>query len=225
MKYALVAAVALVLGILLGGVPTRGDVRRLESEVAELEERDCRPMLGTGLLGALRPAAVPPGVDPEPVAPSGDTDEAAAPEVAAPDEELDEESIETVRATLDVRRAQARAALLEQANPTEEQLESFDAAVADMNAELRSVAEDLLARVHELDGVPPRRELMLYAADGLDAVIEADARIQETLGGVAVDDEAVDPLSHLDPSLVDLLAELDELEFDEGNDQGDLGWD
>jgi hypothetical protein len=217
-KYVLVATAALLVGLLLGGIPTRGEVRRLETEVEELEDRECRPRLGTDFLGALRPqvesppatAATPPGVD-EPE----DTDTEAAP---AADEapELDEdEGPEAMRAVLDARRAQARAALLEQVEPTDAQLDTFDAAVADMNTELRAIAEDLLARVRELGEPPPRREMLLYAADGLDAVIEADTRIREALGDVDVDDEAVDPLSHVDPALVDLLVELDEAGFDD----------
>ncbi len=193
MRHVVVAAVALVVGLVLGGMPPRAEVRRLEVKVAE--QRECRPLLGRELIRAVRSEAPPSA------APAGDE---------KPDD------LEEGRTLLAARRAQARAALIEGADPTPEQLADVDAVVADMNAEIRAIAEDFVERVRELDGPPPRTELYAIAADGLDVITRTEARLRDALGDRAddVDPDALDPLSYLDPALVDLALELDALDFE-----------
>ncbi|MBW2258030.1 MAG: hypothetical protein JRI25_25980 [Deltaproteobacteria bacterium] len=111
-----------------------------------------------------------------------------------------------------LRRVQARAALLEDADPDDEQLDAFDDAVADMNVALREIAEDVVDRVNEF-GEPTRREMMIFAADTLDVLIEAEERMVSTLDEDQmgqVEDASVDPFSYVDPELLDLFAELDQ---------------
>lgn len=201
MRHVLVAAVALAVGLVLGGLQPRADVRRLEARVAE--QRECRPLLGSELFRAMGP---PPAAPPGPADP-------AAPE---PDRASQADDLAEGRTLLAARRAQARAALIEGADPTPEELAEVDAVVADMNAEIRAIAEDFVDRVRELGGPPPRTELYAIAADGLDVVTRTEARLREALGDRAadVDPDALDPLSHLDPSLVDLAVELDALDVD-----------
>jgi hypothetical protein len=200
MRHVLVAAVALAVGLVVGGLRPRAEARRLEADLVELEDQECRPLLGSELVRALRPP--PPATDEAP----------PEPEEEEPDD-VDADDLAEGRTILAARRAQARAALIEDADPTDEQLDAFDAAVADMNADLRALGEDLLARVRE-HGEPSRSELYRLAADGLDVVLVAEARILEAFGDADVDPDALDPLSHLDPSLVDVLVELDRAGFD-----------
>jgi hypothetical protein len=206
MRYVLIASFALVVGLVMGGVQPRVEVRRLEKTV-EQQDRECRPMLGSEIVRAIQREPTPtPGEPPPPEADQPQQEE----------REGEEEDLAEGRTILAARRAQARAALIEGANPTPEQLDEFDAAVADMNAEMRELGEELLARVRELGETPPRAELYLYAADGLGVVIETEKRIREALGEQAghVDAESIDPLSHVDPGLVDLLVELDQAGLD-----------
>ena len=63
-----------------------------------------------------------------------------------PDEEL-----EAARGALELRRAQARAALIEDADPNQEQLEDIDQAIQDMNDSLLQIADEL-AETLEADG-------------------------------------------------------------------------
>jgi hypothetical protein len=200
MRYILAAAVALVVGLVVGGLRPRAEARRLEMQVVELREHECRSLLGSEIVRTIQQAPASP-----------------VPSPAADPESPPQDDLAEGRALLAARRAQARAALLEGTDPTPSQLDGFDAAVADMNAELRALGEDLLLRVRELGGPPPRSELYRYVADGLDVVMEADARIHDALGEQAseVDAEAIDPLSHVDPALVDLLVLLDEAGLDE----------
>jgi hypothetical protein len=213
MRYVLAAAVALVVGIVVGGLNPRAEVRRLQAEAVQMKEKECRSLLGSEIARAIQrgqdPAAPPPEPQPE-------GEPAPPPPAQADPEQEQEDDLAEGRTILAARRAQARAALLEGADRSPEQLEGFDAAVTDMNAELRALGEDLLARVRELGETPPRSELYRYVADGLDVIIETDTRIRDALGEQAgeVDAESIDPLSHVDPALVDLLIQLDDAGLD-----------
>ena len=53
---------------------------------------------------------------------------------------------------------------------------------------------------------------MTFAAEALDIVLVADDRVQASLSEEqleALDDAAVDPLSYIDPQILDLLQGLD----------------
>lgn len=110
-----------------------------------------------------------------------------------------------------MRRTQARAALIQDAQPDPDQLQQFDGAVDDMNADLRSLAQDMADKVQR-EGQPSRHDLMLFASDALDVFITADNRMNGSLTPdqlAAVDDQSVDPFSYVDPSILDRFAELD----------------
>jgi len=219
MRYAIAAAVALIVGIVLGGIFPRAEVRELRSEIAELEGRECRTPVGQELATLLTRPPVPQP-EPAPEAPEAweetervevpPPEETDVPEVPEPDL-TPEEGIEVMKEALELRRVQARAALLEDADPDDAQLEAFDAAVAEMNAALREIAEDAVARVLE-EGEPTRHEMMIFAADTLDVLIGAEDQMVAALDDEQleqVDDASVDPFSYIDPSLLDLFAELD----------------
>jgi len=217
MRYAIAAAVALVVGIVLGGLFPRAEVRELRSQVSELEERECRTPVGRELATLLtRPPVPPPAPAPAPEAwEEPETDEPPPPpgETDVPEPDFaPEEGIEVMKEALELRRVQARAALLEDADPDDAQLGEFDAAIADMNVALREIAEDVVARVQDY-GEPTRHEMMVFAADTLDVLIEAEERMVSTLDEEQleqVEDASVDPFSYVDPALLDLFAELDQ---------------
>lgn len=243
MKYIAVAAVAIVVGVLLGGLGPRAEVRDLKQHIRELDEAPCTNQFGRDLAllmgqGVGRNTSQPLPFDDG----TADADEERSPEEIAADNpaaaemarELDEaeaeaeedlreavraglsddEELEALRTALELRRAQARAAVREQIDPDDEQWEIIDGAVEDMNGTLIGLGEELtemLAAGEE----PTRRDAMEFSADALDALLEAEDRMRgalddEQLGDL--DDEALDPFSYIDPALIDVLMELGEFE-------------
>ena len=119
-----------------------------------------------------------------------------------------------LRAALELRKAQSRAALIEGADPDEDQLQDIDDAVAEMNDELMGLAEELVGMVADGDE-PTRRDAMEFAADALDSLLTAEDRMRESLDPDQLDDldeETLDPFSHVDPELMDILLELEGME-------------
>ncbi len=61
------------------------------------------------------------------------------------------------------------------------------------------------------DREPDRYEMMVFAADTLDTMIVAEDVVYETLSDEQrehLDPEAIDPFAHLDPALLDVVADL-----------------
>jgi hypothetical protein len=216
-----IAAVALVLGVVLGGLAPRSQVRSLEKQLEEAE--DCKgsgmgteiaTMLGAGRLSQPEPEPEP---EPEPQDDAADTDEpdrnGIQIRVNDDDDVTPEQGMAAMREALELRRTQARAALIEDAEPSDQQLDDFDAAVDKMNDELLDLAKDFVAEFEE-GGEPTRRDAMAFAADALDVLVTAEDSFAASLDDdqlEALPEEALDPLSHLDPELLDLLAQLDQM--------------
>ncbi|MFT4624672.1 MAG: hypothetical protein ACI8PZ_003331 [Myxococcota bacterium] len=229
----LIAAGALVLGLMLGGLGPRAEVRSLQVTLDACEQRPCSPEdLGQDLARMFagrpfagddsRPSAPRPVPRPELEAEAPDDD--GPPPMKAPrdDEDPPQEigfdeagladgGTDAMREVMELRRRQVRAALLEDAAPDDVQLAEIDAAVGDMNDELYAIAEDLAAQVRQ--GVrPSRRETMEFAADTLDVLLTAEDRMLNSLDDDqldALDEGAHDPLAWVDPGLVDVFLELD----------------
>lgn len=218
--------VALVVGLGLGGIGPRGEIRTLKKQLEALEDRSCEGGgLGQQFAEAFSRRPWERGPDAEPQAAPREPGEPAEPvAVADPegsfrleidgeeqviDPENSEQTLSLARDAMAMRQRQALAALEEGARPDEAQLEHIETAIADMNAELRYLTEGFVQQVR--DGEPSRRDAMVFAADTLDVIIEADDRLFEALDEdqrAAVDAEALDPMSYVDPGLVDLFAEL-----------------
>lgn len=229
MKHVAVAAVVFVIGLILGGLGPRSQVRGLESRIAELEEQDCSGGIGQGLatMFADRPIvdAIGDG-EPRRFEPPAEVEDAEVDEdrIQVGDdnakiefdfgdaEDMDpEEAVSFARDAMELRRTQARAALMEDAAPDEDQMMDFDDAMAEMNESLLTLAEEMVSRVESGEEVE-RRDAMLFAADALDVMINAEDDIQAVFDEdqvAAVEDEAVDPFSYVDPALVDMLMLLD----------------
>lgn len=121
-----------------------------------------------------------------------------------------DEALSAARDAMALRQRQAWAALEEQARPNREQMADIESALDDMNAELRLLAEDFVARIR--DGEPSRRDAMLFAADTLDVLLEADERLFSALDEdqrAALQEETLDPMSYVDPGLLDVFLELE----------------
>jgi len=229
MKYVLAIGLSLLAGVLAGVLSQRGPLQRAEDRASELEERDCSPKkgLGRGLAAAMhgQPLQMVEPQEPSTPEPFEDEIDPAAAELAA---ELDEaaaevgeelaEEVDDVAAELDLlmtaqdmRRAQARAALVEQADPSDDELASFDESMEAMNDDLLDISREFVDSVEDIEDVS-RRDMMVLAADVLDVMIEADEAAERSMPGVDladIDDEAVDPFSYIDPSILEVLVELD----------------
>ncbi|MCA9566692.1 MAG: hypothetical protein KC656_02575 [Myxococcales bacterium] len=225
---ALVGVFALVLGLVIGGLGPRAQVRDLEAKLAEQQE--CKGGVGSDIANVFRgrpwedgeptprrrrvvhtePEAAPdpgtPAPEPEPGIHIQFGDDA---EKAQSKEEIDE-SLDLAREALELRYAQAREALLQDADPTEEQLAKVDAAISRMNEDLVVLARDL-ATVAKRDEEPGRREAMEFAADTIDVLLRAEDDLRASLDPAqiaALQDESLDPMSYVDPQIIDILGEL-----------------
>jgi hypothetical protein len=225
------AAVAMVVGLALGGLAPRSEIRSLKSQVEDLQDKDC------GTRGVGREIAS--AFQGEPWKAALDEDEAAALDRARdgqnkaeePEEEKDglnfewkigddgevdpedlEQGLQMAKDAMAMREAQARAALDEQVQPSDEQWDDIDAALDTMNDDLNALARGFVDSI--ADGQEPsRREAMMFASDTLDVLLDADDQIWNTLDAdqrAAVEDEAIDPMAHIDPALIDIFMELDQ---------------
>jgi hypothetical protein len=230
LKYAIAAVVALLLGLVLGGLGPRAEVRALNDRIAELEKKDCKSGVGAGLASMFGNRPLMDDVatgrrqlelpDPPEEGPADEAEGAPAEEGLVLDfgdgptkVDSPEQAKALAKEALEIRRAAARAALEEDAEPDEEQMQQFDEAVAEMNASLMALAEEVVARAESGD-VPERRDMMVFAADSLDIMITAEDGIQASFTEeqlAAMEDGSVDPFSYVDPALVDVLGKLDGL--------------
>ncbi len=230
-KHLVLAALALIVGLVVGGLGPRGKIRDLEAEVATAK-REARRDVGRQIFGEVfrprtAPAPAPGGAAADPV-----PDEPADPD---PGDDADDDGnfrirverrgdegdegeggsepdAQAMKDALDLRRAQASAALREQAEATDEQMAEVDAIAADMNADLHDLAEDFVATVAASGGRPNRRELMVFAADALDVLIGTEDSLSSVLDPAqleSLDDRALDPTAFVDGTLVDVMSKLD----------------
>lgn len=237
MRYVIVAAIALVIGFVAGSLGPRADLREAKSQVADLQKKLEEKPKGLGLMSQLalnragrrggsddffgdRPEvkADAPKAEVAEAIPEGEDDddepsEGKSESLKGDVDRLDlasEENLERARTAMEMRRAQSRAALMEQVDLNDDELAAFDDAVNQMNDDLELFVEDAASFLKE-DRQPSRREAMEFAAGVLDVVLAADERIEGAIGegkyGEA-DEDAVDPISYLDPALIDLFQEL-----------------
>ncbi len=167
----------------------------------------------------------PPGNDDAPPTPDADEnglrihtgDDETQPGAKPAGPENAAEAAEMAGAALDARRAQARAALVEQGDLSEDQMSAVDAAMAAMNAQLKTEVDRFVDRAVS-GGDIDRREMMDLAAGSLDVVIAADDAVRKALPAEvyeAIDDEAVDPFSYISGDTLAALARLDGMEMPE----------
>jgi hypothetical protein len=229
MKYVAVTAVAIVVGVLLGGFGPRAEVRDLQERIREIEATPCTNQLGRDLALLMgqrggRSGSQPLPFDDEPMPGGGgrSAEEIAAdnPEAAEIAREIDEasaeaedeireavreglsdeEELEALRTALELRRALARAALGEQVDPDDGQWEAIDGAVEQMNDTLIGLGEELTGMLAAGDE-PTRRDALEFTADALDALLDAEDQMRG-----ALNDEQ---LADLDDEALDPFSYID----------------
>ena len=224
------AALGIVIGVVIGGLGPREELRSLRAQ-QRTEARAGRSMgaevarIFQGRGPAADLDAPPSQVEPEPVLNAPPDALPGDPSTAPADPELvegppamalpDTESIEAMRDAMNLRANQAREALIQDADPDEDQLAEIDLAFADMNANLKELATGFVATYQASGAEPSRRDMMAFAADSLDVLIDSEDAITATLTPdqiAALSEESLDPLSYVDGSLVDVLSELDEIQ-------------
>ncbi|MFT7520004.1 MAG: hypothetical protein ACI9MC_002148 [Kiritimatiellia bacterium] len=216
MRYVLTGAIALIIGIIIGIVPGRIEVADLEAQIEELKKAPRASNRAQAIQDLIIRSATaqPPAPAPSPNDDQPDDVDEDGPTLAVEGggfvpSDLGGEQVEAVKEMLSLRRAQARAALREQVDPTEGQQRRLDEAFDAMNRDLDMLARDVLATLE--DGEPDRRDMMEFAAEALDVVLVADDVVLDTLSDgerAGVSPETLDPLSYIDPALVDVFREL-----------------
>ena len=218
-----VGIVGLVLGVAAGGVLPRAELRELQAQLDEAQSKACetdRGAIGREFASALRGRPVSGAYDDRDVAAVEDGDEPPAIDEDRPqtlediEREIeerseagasDEELSGLVLDAMSLRTTQARQAIEQDLAPTDEQWDQIDGAIDRMNDDLAALADGFAADF--ADGtIPNRRDTMIFAADTLDVLIEADDAIWSTLTPEQQDlaqEEAIDPLSHIDSSVLE----------------------
>ena len=122
-----------------------------------------------------------------------------------------EDRMDVARHALELRRTQALAALEQEGDLDDQQMEDFESTLDEMNRSIREMTEEMVDQLNDGEE-PTRRQMMKFAADGLDVFIEADETLSEILDADQLEnvpEESLDPFSYVDPSLLDLLQEMD----------------
>ena len=220
----------MVVGIVLGAWQPRGEMLALRAEVDALKlagAAPCRNSAARSIRSILRSDAPDLGMDengrraapaPDPSGATAQDGDGPAPDEGGPETTDDapsprstEEMREVMQAGLDARRAQALAALVEQGDLGDDDVEAVNATMDDMNRALKAEV-DAFAEAALADGEVDRRDLMDFAAESLDIVIAADEQLRRALPEDvydAVDDSAVDPFSYVSGDTLDALTRLE----------------
>jgi hypothetical protein len=211
----LAVGAAVLVGLVIGGLGPRAELRSLRAEIDLLEARPCTgSQVGTRIFSeVLRPPGTPEagGGPSNPDGEPGDGREAGG---GAPrGREGDQRDVERMKDALDVRRAQAAAALRERAAADDAQMAQIDEITSEMNDALRQLATEFVQVANASgSGMPSRRDAMWFAADALDILIEAEESMWGTLDdeqAAGVDPDVLDPTAYIDGTIVDVMAELD----------------
>ncbi len=232
MKQIAIAAVALIAGFVLGGLGPRAELRVAEGALTDAV-RSAPSSVGFDLARLLRDSAA--SSSPCPPSVTADPRDAAIQEAAELEEENPElvdaledmdaeherartevanklggvpvDELNAARTALDLRRAQTRASLVEQLEPSITQLESIDGAYDSMNEVLVGLSEEIVALVNE-GQVPERRDTMAFAADALDAMLTSEDAARGLLDQdqlADMEDDLLDPFKWVDPEILDSL--------------------
>lgn len=236
----MIAVGAFLVGSWVGGLPLRSTIRQLRVDLDERQVAECTDdSVGREIASVFQGRPWEAGLNgPSPFERVDEPDEPEEPDEAgevdegedegdddaiewnfdfgdgdeAPEPEDLEEALEMAREAMDIRAAQAWAALDDQAALDDDQLAAFQGAIDQMNDELMASADELIQTVTS-GGEPTRREALVFADNILDTILETDDAIYGILDAEqrsAVEDEVLDPLAYVEPSLVDKLMELDQ---------------
>ena len=230
MRQFLMVAAALVAGMLAGYWQPAGEVLRLQRELDGLRGQDCqridplRDFLGVrggGTAPKPAPGAVPgpaPGAGgpapepgpvpvPEPAGGSGD-----APPEPTPDP-FDPAQVGQAAELMDARRAQALAALTEQAGLDEAQRAEVERIFGEMDRGVRASVEGFVGEALA-SGTVQRRDALALGADLLDAAVVAEDALWEALPPEVMeglDPEVYNPINFVGGDTVRALSRLQDV--------------
>jgi hypothetical protein len=232
MKYIAFSAVFFVFGIVAGGINPRMELHKnTQNPIVITGKKDCSSTVGADL-ASLMNRGLPPSSSssssnkPRPkkhrtadeIIEENPNAEELAIQIQEQQKEFEEElssidttELNTARSALELRNAQSRAVLIEDANPDDEQLASIDDALEEMNDSLNELALEF-AESFEPGEEPSRREAMSFAAQALDTMLQAEDSMRDALSTnqlESIDDGALDPFSYISPDIIDTLQEFD----------------
>lgn len=222
----------LVIGFLLGGVQPRAELAverdqsaRLQDDLVKAQSKAARCSGGRGGallpgIGSLLPEAPPPAERREPSRPAPDEDD--GPDVSdgpsvqvvgddgeAPEFASEDEAFDAAVEAQQLRAEQSRAALAEQADLDDGELEQVDQIVGEMNDRLAEYADELLV-LAESGEDPSPRELLGLTHDVTGILYESQAALEDTVGSDRmpdVDPDAAAVWNYLDLSMMRDAAE------------------
>lgn len=182
-------------GVELARLLTEGVERRRTEQAAAGSSEAPAPQAGAGAGG---PSSVEIGATPTNERPAG-----------ANGAEGSDDQVALTSEVLALRSQQARAALIEDADPSPEQLKQIDAAVADMNDQLLQTVQAFADRANQ--GPITRRDMMTFGSETLDLFVTAEDRMLQSLSieqRASVREDATDPTSFVDPQIVAVVQSL-----------------
>lgn len=220
------AVIALVVGIVLGALQPRGELLALREELDTVRAKGAQPCRG-GAADSIRsilraapqemaerrneeedePSPDDPSPDDVPATPDAQAD--GAPDAAAARSAAEVE--DAMVTAMDARRAQALQALTEQGDLGDDEVAAVNAAMDQMNREIKAEVDAFVADAVQ-NGSIDRRDILDFGAEALDIVIAADDRMRAALPEdvyADVDDAAVDPFSYISGESLTALTRLE----------------
>jgi len=240
MKTVMIPTIALLVGLFLGGLGPRADVRRLAAELVEAKReaeaaRACggerQSLFPVAALGALAAAAgqrtqapVPP---PRFVKPTGGGAEVSVPDAGAERRRrgrLPAESLAAAKVSVEMVGAMQRAQFFDQARLSVDKQAVFDELVKKMNAEIAKATEDLVRMTQaQGSGRPTFRPVADAATRVLEVYRRADDELKaglDDVGRAALDKTRFDIISQIDLGAFEKVAQAAQRQGEAGGNQG-----
>lgn len=230
MKTIISCIIIFTVGLLLGGLGPRSDLRNLEKEISKLQEKlkDCNgkssPMLGevTRMLGVQKPGRnsapkVPrPRTTPLPtVEPSDDTGVVTEFQWEDDDPFADTEDMESALDAasdlFDIRRQQAMEILINELNLSPDEIADFEAAMSDMNDDIEEQIQDFVDGISDEMNPSPEDALAL-AHDLSGTLLGSYDRMDEIFPEDWREDASPDtsPINFIDPRVALPILKIEE---------------
>lgn len=237
MKYLILGVSTLLIGFLAGfwesrgdALRTKGDVRALKQKLEQLQ-RECSAktmaqqmtrLFSTDQEAEKGQIAKSPDVPQPSPKPEEEEHEAASATSKETDEIPEEnrsnsekEALEAVSLAWELRRAQAKQALVEEAELSEEESEMFEKIVSEMNDTLREDIQEMVESLQErfkTDKTPPSpREAIRWANVMIDTMIGTDDALLEFIplsDRQGITPQNIDPTTYVNPDIFEPMAEF-----------------
>jgi hypothetical protein len=230
MKTVLVGALTLLLGLFLGGLGPRAELRRTRKELVAAKEAAANggagllPALGLGGLAAARDRAQArasvPRFNPPEKERAAEPPPERAPQAPAPTENegeprrrprmFDGDGFAAAKAAADLRAAQFRAAFVSEARLSPEKVNALDGTIAAMNDEFAKAASEIADSIASKGKTVRPRDMADVGVRLLDIYRRADDAFKAGLddaGRAALEKTQFDPLTQIDMEAFRKLAE------------------